>query len=424
MELVHKAFGNGLYLFTTRSDIPDDWLCCHISTFRFFSFYLPYPIFQNTRIMKDRIDIRDIFENKQPPGYHDSHFIGILPGEGIGPQIIDICLKLLDTIQECTPFRFKLEFGGAIGKEALAKTGAALTEDVRLFCDLVFERRGTVFCGPGGDRFVYDLRKEFDLFCKLTPIYRLPSLKEVGVVKPEVSDSVDILVVRENCAGVYQGEYGVEEVGAEEEAWHRFMYNKSQVVDIMETAAKAALGRNRKVSVITKPGGVPTVSALWDRVAREILTSHGISMEILEIDNACYQVISRPRDFDVVVAPNLLGDIVSDVASLLMGSRGLSHSANFSKDLRCAVYQTGHGAAHDLKGKDVANPIGQILSLSMMLEQSFGLDSIAQKVRNAVEDVLAENHRTRDIATEDSHVVGTEEMGRRIDDRLRTHLRQ
>lgn len=416
---------------SARVDISDDqmrylrkWVGMQDTNLLFFFLSLIPPIYPKTRNMKERMDIHDIFENKQPPGSNDSYFIGILPGEGIGPQIIDICLKLLDTIQLCTPVRFELEFGGAIGKEALTKTGVALTEDVRTFCESVFERRGTVFCGPGGDRFVYDLRKEFDLFCKLTPIYRLPSLKEVGAVKPEVSDSVDILVVRENCAGVYQGEYGVEEVGAEEEAWHRFMYNKSQVVDIMEAAAKAALGRNRKVSVITKPGGVPTVSALWDRVAREVLTSHGVSMEILEIDNACYQVISRPRDFDVVVAPNLLGDIVSDVASLLMGSRGLSHSANFSKDLRCAVYQTGHGAAHDLKGKDVANPIGQILSLSMMLEQSFGLDSIAQKVRNAVEDVLDENHRTRDIATKDSHVVGTDEMGRRIDERLRTLLRQ
>jgi 3-isopropylmalate dehydrogenase len=374
--------------------------------------------------MKSRIDIRDIFENGLQRESQNPYLIGVLPGEGIGPQLIDISLKLLATIQESTPVRFELEFGGAIGKEALAKTGSALTEDVRSFCARIFERRGVVFCGPGGDRFVYDLRKEFDLFCKLTPIHRLPSLTEAGVLKSEFTDSVDILVVRENCAGVYQGEYGMDDDGVDEKAWHRFQYTRSQVVDIMEAAAKAALGRDRKVSVITKPGGVPTVSTLWDRVAREVLTSHGVSMEVLEIDNACYQIISRPHDFDVMVAPNLLGDIVSDVASLLMGSRGLSHSANYSKDLGCAVYQTGHGAAHDLKGRDVANPIGQILSMAMMLEQSFGLDSIAQKVRSSVEEVLAENFRTSDIATKDSQIIGTAEMGLRIDERLSTHLKQ
>jgi 3-isopropylmalate dehydrogenase len=373
--------------------------------------------------MKGRIDVHAIFESEPHQASHPSFLIGILPGEGIGPQLMDISMRLLRTIQECTPVRFELEFGGAIGKEALTKSGSALSEDVRSFCERVFESRGVVFCGPGGERFVYDLRREFDLFCKLTPIHRLPSLADVGAVKAELADSVDILVVRENRAGVYQGEYGVEDDGVDVKAWHRFQYTRAQVVEIMEAAAKAALGRDRKVAVITKPGGIPTVSALWDRVARDVLSSYGVSMEILEIDNACYQIIARPRDFDVVVASNLLGDIVSDVASLLMGSRGLSYSANYSKGLECAVYQTGHGAAHDLKGRDIANPIGQILSLSMMLEQSFGLDDIARKVRRSVDDVLAENHRTRDIAAPDSHVIGTEEMGRRVDERLRSLLK-
>jgi 3-isopropylmalate dehydrogenase len=372
--------------------------------------------------MNHRFDIRNLFEKESPSGSDDSLLIGILPGEGIGPQIIDISLKLLNTIQECTPVRFKFEFGGIIGKEALAKTGRALTEDVRLFCQRIFENNGVVFCGPGGDRFVYDLRKEFDLYCKLTPIHRLPPLKDIGAIKPELTEGVDILVVRENCAGVYQGEYGVAGDGSEMEAWHRFQYTRAQIVDIMKTAAKAALARDGKVSVVTKPGGIPTISTMWDQVAREVLSSYGISMEVLEIDNACYQIISRPRDFDVVVAPNLFGDIVSDVATLLMGSRGLSYSANFSKDLRCAVYQTGHGAAHDLKGLDVANPIGQILSLSMLLEYSFGLKAIASHVRKAVEDVLSENARTRDLANADSQVLGTSEIGRRIDERLRTNL--
>lgn len=373
--------------------------------------------------MNFRTNIRDIFEHKMPARSDDTFLIGILPGEGIGPQIIDISLKLLDTIQQCSPVRFKFEFGGAIGKEAVAKTGSSLTDEVISFCSGIFDNGGVVFCGPGGDRFVYELRREFQMFCKLTPIYRLPALKQVGVLKPGISDAVDILVVRENCAGVYQGAYGVNEVDGHVEAWHRFQYTRSQVVDIMEAAARAALGRNRKVSVITKPGGVPTISNLWDHIAREVLSAYGVAMETLEIDNACYQIIARPADFDVVVAPNLLGDIVSDVASLLMGSRGLAHSANFSKNATCAVYQTGHGAAHDLKGKNVANPIGQILSLSMMLEQNFGLASIAQKIRDAVDSVLSDQQRTSDIAEPHSHITGTAELGQMIDERLRSLLK-
>lgn len=372
--------------------------------------------------MNHGYNIRKIFEKESSSASDDSFLIGILPGEGIGPQIIDISLKLLNTIQECTPVRFKFEFGGMIGKEALALTGSALTEDVRLFCERIFNNIGVILCGPGGDRFVYDLRKEFDMCCKFTPIHRLPSLQDVGAIKPNLIDGVDILVVRENCAGVYQGKSGVTGSGNEMEAWHRFQYTRAQVVDVMTAAAKAADARDGKVSVVTKPGGVPSISSLWDEVAREILTTYGIKMEVLEIDNACYQIISRPRDFDVVVAPNLFGDIVSDVASLLMGSRGLSYSANYSKDLRCAVYQTGHGAAHDLKGLDVANPIGQILSLAMLLEQSFGLQSIASIVRTSVNEVLSENSRTRDIANPDSRVLGTEEIGRRINERLRANL--
>ena len=374
-------------------------------------------------MMNYSANIRDIFDHNIAPRSGDPFLIGVLPGEGIGPQIIDISLKLLDTIQECTPVRFKFEFGSAIGKEALAKTGSSLTNDVISFCTGIFDNGGVVFCGPGGDRFVYELRRKFQMFCKLTPIYRLPALKQVGVLKPGISDAIDILVVRENCAGIYQGEYGLMEDGADTQAWQRFQYTKSQVIDIMTAAARAALGRNRKVSVITKPGGVPTISTLWDRIAREVLSSYGVAMETLEIDNACYQIIARPADFDVVVAPNMLGDIVSDVASLLMGSRGLAHSANFSKDLRCAVYQTGHGAAHDLKGKNVANPIGQILSLSMMLEQSFGLVSIAQKIRDAVNSVLSDQLRTTDIAEPHSHITGTAELGRMIDERLHSLLK-
>jgi 3-isopropylmalate dehydrogenase len=139
-----------------------------------------------------------------------------------------------------------------------------------------------------------------------------------------------------------------------------------------------------------------------------------VSYEIFEVDNACYQIIANPGIFDVMVAPNLFGDVVGDVAALLLGSRGMSYSANYAKEMKAAVYQTSHGAAHDLAGKDVANPIGQILSLAMMLEQSFALVSIAGTLRNAVNLVLSKNIRTRDLLNSESVVVGTKAMGEMI----------
>ena len=365
------------------------------------------------------LNLSELFNVKNKPP-KPSYLIGVLPGEGIGPELIDICVNLLRTVEQTSDLKFELRFGGAIGKASIATHGAALTEEVQEFCAELFKHGGVLLCGPGGERFVYDLRKRFDLFCKLAPINPIHLLAGEGPVDKNRVLNTDILVVRENLAGIYQGDFGFDQIG--KSAWHQFEYREPQIIDILNVARDAACQRRGRVSVVTKPGGVPSISGLWESSVQKVFGGSGVDVRILEVDNACYQIIAQPQDFDVVVAPNLFGDVIGDVAALLLGSRGMSYSANYSKGLAAAVYQTSHGAAHDLSGKNIANPLGQILSLAMLLEQSLGLDQVAGAIKKSIHQVLGQNYRTADIANSSTLVVGTSELGGLINKALFDHL--
>jgi 3-isopropylmalate dehydrogenase len=293
------------------------------------------------------------------------------------------------------------------------KTGNVLTKEVVSFVESVFSERGAVLCGPGGGRFVYDLRSEFDLFCKVTPIQPLPALLDVSVVKADNLNEVDILIVRENAGGIYFGRWEETQESEGLKALHTFDYREDQVERICRVAVALASERRRRLSLVLKPDGIPSVSHLWTEVFRSVEKDAGLESQIMEADYAAYQLIHAARDFDVIVCPNLFGDILSDLGGVLMGSRGMSFSGNFGKDGR-AVYQTGHGAAYDLSGSDQANPIGQLCSLAMLLHISFGQQGLARRIEAAVEKVLEEGWRTPDIISQGCRVVGTREMGHRI----------
>jgi 3-isopropylmalate dehydrogenase len=347
--------------------------------------------------------------------------IGILAGEGIGPSIINASLGLLKVIEAHFPVSFNLHWGGKIGKDAIEESGQPLSQEVIAFCKERFGQGAPVLCGPGGDRFVYDLRREFDLYCKLVPIRPLPSMASTGPLKSSAVADVDIVVVRENTGGLYQGDYGVEMKAGVRHAYHRFDYAEPQVARILEAGARLASQRRQRLYVVTKPGGAPSISRLWEEMAAISSRRHGVELKILEIDNACYQIIADASAFDVIVAPNLFGDVIADNAALLLGSRGMSFSANYSA-AGSAVYQTGHGAAHDLAGKDSANPIGQMLSVSMLLRESFALEDIADEIRLAIDDTLAAGWRTADIACEGSRTVGTQALASMVCCRLGERL--
>lgn len=344
--------------------------------------------------------------------------IGVLPGEGIGPEIIDVTLNILNTVSNITNTPFIIKTGGDIGCPAKEKYGSALTAEVTDFCKDIYSKEGAVLCGPGGARFVYNLRTEFDLFCKFTPLQPFTELNDAGVLKAEAKQAVDIIAVRENVSGAYFGEWGLDQ---DNNAYHHIRYNKKDIVRIINTAIRLTLLRNKHLTLVIKKGGMPSISTLWYETFSELVTQHNIDSQILDIDHTAYQLIADAKSFDVIVSPNLFGDILADCGALLLGSRGMSYSGNFNSKGH-AVFQTGHGAAYDLAGKNTANPIGQILSLCMMLRESFSLISIAADIEYAIRKTLFNGIRTADIAVPGCQIVGTDEMGQKIAEALQEKL--
>jgi len=299
------------------------------------------------------------------------------------------------------------------------ESGEALTQDVSGFCESVFADGGVLLCGAGGGRFVYELRKHFDLFCKFTPVRPIAALRDTGVLRPEAIEGVDMVIVRENVSGLYFSEGNLTRDGAT----HTFCYSRDAVQRIVEVAVRLAQQRRGRLTCVVKMAAVVEASLLWVDVFNELTAGKGLDCNILEVDNTNYQIIAAARDFDVLVAPNMFGDILSDGSALLLGSRGMSFSGNYTATDN-AVYQTAHGAAYDLEGSDKANPIGQILSASMMLRESFGLFEPAAAIEAAVERVLGTGTRTVDIASAGSRIVGTREMGHLITADLNRALAQ
>jgi len=342
----------------------------------------------------------------EPVNRHQ-HLIGVLPGEGVGPEIVPAALNLLTVLQGLDGHRFEIRHGGAIGHEAEHLHGHSLSADVIAFAQHVFAQGGCLFCGPGGGRFVYELRRHFDLFCKFTPLRPMPSLRDIGSLRPEKLQKVDIVAVRENTGGVYQGQGRLwQDDQGGWQASHAFFYTQQQVDRILQVAIRLALKRSCRLTVVLKPGGVPEISTLWQRRLTSLTKGLDLQVQLLEIDNALYQLIASPEQFDVIVSPNMFGDVIADTGGLLLGSRGLCYSGNFDTQGH-AVYQTGHGAALDLAGKNLANPFGQMLSLAMLLEESCNWKVGAELIRSALQAVAARGGRTRDMAGTGATVLGT-----------------
>ncbi len=344
--------------------------------------------------------------------------LGVLKGEGIGPEVIDAALLVLSALESPGKRRFEVRFGGLIGTEAELQCGKPLSEDVVSFCREVFARRGAILCGPGGGRFVYDLRRQFDLFCKLSPLKVSAELIHAAHVKADHLRNVDILLVRENMSGVYQGTWKEMPTKSEgRRAEQSFLYTERQVRRILEVAARIARHRRGKMAVAVKEAGMPTIGKLWRNCAVEIGTKSGVEHSVLNVDHIAYQLVQTPLEFDVIVASNLFGDILADLGGVLLGSRGLTYSGNFSSS-GAAVYQTNHGASYDLTGKNLANPVGQILSLAMLLRETFGLIREACLIEDAIADVWRRGWRTADIMEEGCRVAGTREIGDLIADNV------
>ena len=342
----------------------------------------------------------------------------LLPGDGIGPEIVAQAERVLSTVAERNGHVFDYR-RCAIGGNAIDNFGTPLpseTLDACRTCDAIL--LGAVG-GPKWDNptaktrpeaGLLALRKELGLFANLRPIKPHACLLDASPLKRDIIDGVDILFVRELTGGIYFGDSGRRDYPDGQEAFNVMQYTTKEIARVIRLAAEAAKLRRCKVTSVDK-ANVLEVSRLWRQVAEQVMTQEfsDLEFEVVLVDSMAMHLISRPCDFDVVVTGNMFGDILTDEASMLPGSLGLLPSASLGES-GPGLYEPIHGSAPDIAGHGIANPLATILAAAMLLRNSLGLEAEAVAVESAVESVLNQGHRTPDIAAGNAS-INTEDMG-------------
>jgi 3-isopropylmalate dehydrogenase len=349
--------------------------------------------------------------------------IAVLPGDGIGPEIIAEAVKVLNALGES--FEMETAPVGGAGYEA---KGHPLPEDT---LKLAKEADAILFGSVGDWKYdtlarelrpeqaILGLRKHLSLFANLRPAICYPELTEASSLKPEIIAGLNILIVRELNGDIYFGTpKGIRTATdglfpGTREGFDTMRYSEPEVERIAHVAFQAAQKRHKRVCSVDKSNVLET-SQLW----REVMTRIGkeypdVELSHMYVDNAAMQLVKAPKAFDVVVTGNLFGDILSDEASMLTGSIGMLPSASLDKNNK-GLYEPSHGSAPDIAGKGIANPLATILSAAMMLRYSLGKAEQADRIEAAVQKVLALGYRTGDIKTAGCQLVGTKEMGEAV----------
>ncbi len=347
--------------------------------------------------------------------------IAVLAGDGIGPEVMAEAIKVLAAAQQ--KFDFELSYESAdVGGIAIDNHGEALPKSTLELCE---KSDAILFGSVGGPKWeslppeqqperaaLLPLRKHFDLFCNLRPARVFKSLTGACPLRADIiGDGFDILCVRELTSGIYFGTpKGREGEGGDERAYDTMAYKRSEIERIARMAFDAARLRSKKVTSIDK-ANVLTTMVLWREVVIEVAKEYpDVELAHLYVDNATMQLVRDPHQFDVMLCGNMFGDIISDESAMLTGSMGLLASASLNKD-KFGLYEPAGGSAPDIAGQGIANPIAEILSASMMLRYSFGLDAAADAIDKAVESTLDKGIYTADIAPGDAKSVGTVAMG-------------
>ncbi len=359
----------------------------------------------------------------------NTYRIAVLAGDGIGPEVMAEAAKVLRAVEKKFGFTIK-ETPMPVGGAGIDQTGKALPSETLKVCE---ESDAILFGSVGGPKWenlppneqperaaLLPLRKHFGLFANLRPCICLPELAHASPLRPEsVAGGVDVLCVRELTGGLYFGEpkflKDTDENEADPIAVDTMVYKKSEIERIARVAFEAARSRDKKLTSIDK-ANVLQNGILWRRTVNEIAKEYpDVTLSHLYVDNAAMQLIKSPKQFDVVLAENLFGDILSDEMAMIAGSLGMLPSASLgqSKDesRRFGMYEPSGGTAPDIAGKGIANPIAQILSVSMMLRHSLNEAAAADAIDAAVRKVIASGLRTGDIWSEGTTKVGTAAMG-------------
>lgn len=349
-----------------------------------------------------------------------THKLLVLPGDGIGPEIIAETIKVVEALQANHGLDMVLDYahiGGAgydnagspLPEETLAK---ARVSDAILLGAVGGPKYDTLERDLRPERGLLKIRAELELFSNLRPAMLYPQLAAASSLKPEVVAGLDILIVRELTGGIYFGQpRGIRQNDAgEREGFNTMVYSESEIRRIAHSAFEAAMKRDRRLCSVDK-ANVLEVSELWREVMIDVGNSYpDVELSHMYVDNAAMQLVRAPKQFDVMVTSNLFGDILSDAASMLTGSIGMLPSASLNAD-GLGMYEPIHGSAPDIAGQGKANPLATILSLSMLLRHSLNEASLADKIDQAVSKVLDSGVRTPDIWSEGCETIDTTSMG-------------
>lgn len=337
----------------------------------------------------------------------------VLPGDGIGPEVVNEAIKVLECISEITKEKFEFEYE-LIGGISIDQRGVPITDEViekAKKSDAVF--LGAVG-GPNWDNLPIDkrpesgllkLRKSLNLWANIRPIKVL--MKKISPLRPSLLKKIDFVVIRELTSDIY---FGTPRAIEENRAYNTASYTREEVERIARLAFELARKRKKKVTSIDK-ANVLEVSAFWRKIVSEISKDYpDVSLEHVYVDAASFYLIVNPARFDVLLCPNLFGDILSDEGGAIIGSLGLCPSASLG-DSNFGLYEPVHGSAPDIAGKGIANPIASILSAAMLLRYSFNMEKEAKAVEKAVEKTIKDGLRTQDIAERNQRPVSTREFG-------------
>jgi 3-isopropylmalate dehydrogenase len=344
--------------------------------------------------------------------------IAVLPGDGIGPEIIREAENVLRRLG--LPLEFEHAPVGGAGYEASgdplppSTLKLAKAADAVLFGAVGDPRYDKLPRAKRPEQAILGLRKELGLFANLRPAQVHPDLASASALKAEVIGGLDLLIVRELTGDIYFGEpKGIREMAGEREGFDTMRYRESEIRRIARVAFEAARKRAKRVCSVDKANVLET-SQLWrEVVAQEAKSYPDIELSHMYVDNCAMQLVRAPKQFDVIVTGNLFGDILSDEASMLTGSIGMLPSASLDERGK-GLYEPIHGTAPDIAGKGVANPLATILSAAMMLRYSLGQPDAAMRVEKAVSKVLKSGLRTADIYVEGTRKVGTKQMGEAV----------
>ena len=347
--------------------------------------------------------------------------VAVLPGDGVGPEVIKAAVQVLHAVERRFGHRFELTYA-PIGGQAIDQQGDPLPPET---WKVIRSSQAVLMGAVGGPKWdgldhkmrpetgLLALRRGLEAYANLRPARLFTPLLDASPLKREVVEGVDLIIVRELTGGIYFGQpKGIFEEGGQLKGVDTEVYTESEVERVARFAFRLARSRRKRLTSVDKLN-VLASSMLWrqvvERVARdfpEVELSHYL------VDNCAMQLVRAPKQFDVILTSNMFGDILSDESAMLTGSIGMLPSASLGGEI--GLYEPVHGSAPDIAGKNMANPIGAILSLGMMMRHSFGLEREAECIEEAVEKVLERGYRTVDLKGQGANLVGTKEMGQLI----------